>query len=378
MMTGRERLIAALNRREVDRLPWSLCMNEYYTNFLPEQGYKMNLVETLRYFKNDVMERHVPIFKMVRNGVDVRVSERNGLRTTVYDTPVGAITEIHKETGNTWYLKKPKLKTIEDVKVYQWIMEHSDYVPDYETFIAEDRFIGDEGLATPSGPLTPIQQLLQHDMHIEETVYALEDESEIMEQLFDTMHRLNLKAYRIIADSTAEVSFTYEDTSTTVMSRTMYEKYCMKQLDEYTDILHSGGKVSIVHMCGKLKGFAKEVGAGKMDGIDSLCPPTTGDFWAHEARACWGEDRIIIGGLEPPYMQRASEEDMIRYTVDVINRIAPGKNFILSSGDAVSYGTPVVNLCRITDLVQKYGKMPLTGQIDPDEAVRDLLGKPCY
>ena len=49
-------------------------------------------------------------------------------------------------------------------------------------------------------------------------------------------------------------------------------------------VVKGAGKVCIVHMCGKLKGFAAEVGAGRMDGIDSLCPPTTGDFWAHEAR----------------------------------------------------------------------------------------------
>lgn len=377
MMTGRERLIAALNRREVDRLPWSLCMDGFYTTSLPAQGYHMNLLETLRYFENDIMERHVPIFRMVQKGVDVRVTERNGLRTTTYDTPVGTITEVHKATGHTWYLQKPRLETIEDVKIYQWILEHSDYEPDYETFLAEDRLIGDDGLATPSGPLTPLQQLLQHDMRIETTVYSLADEPEVMEELFDVMHRLNLKAYHIIAESPAEVSFTYEDTSTTVISRSMYQNYCARQLDEYTDILHSGGKVSIVHMCGKLKGFADEVGAGTMDGIDSLCPPTTGDFWAHEARACWGEQKIIIGGLEPPFMQRAGEEEMIRYAVDVINRMAPGRNFILSSGDAVSYGTPVVNLRRVTDLVRLYGAMPLSGRIDPDEAVRALLGKPC-
>lgn len=87
MMTGRERLIAALNRREVDRLPWSLCMDGFYTTSLPAQGYHMNLLETLRYFDNDIMERHVPIFRMVQKGVDVRVTERNGLRTTTYDTP---------------------------------------------------------------------------------------------------------------------------------------------------------------------------------------------------------------------------------------------------------------------------------------------------
>lgn len=35
----------------------------------------------------------------------------------------------------------------------------------------------------------------------------------------------------------------------------------------------TAGKVHIVHMCGKLRGLTGQVASGKMDGIDSVCPP---------------------------------------------------------------------------------------------------------
>ena len=374
-MTGRERLIAALNRKPVDRLPWSLCMDRYYTDSLPAQGKPMDLLTTLRYFENDIMERHVPVFKNVMQGVDIRTQDNHGHRCTVYETPVGSIEEHYTQTGQTWYLSKPMLCTIHDVKVYQWIVEHSRYEPTYEVFVDRDKLVGEDGLATPSGPLTPIQQLLQHMMRIENTVYLLEDHPDEIMDLANAIHEHNLDAYRIMADSPAEVVFTYEDTSTTVMSRDMYQNLSAPQLDEYADILHAGDKVFIVHMCGKLKGFSDEVGAGRMDGIDSLCPPTTGDFWAHEARACWGPQKIIIGGLEPPFLQRATVEQTVRYTVDVINCMAPGDGFILSSGDAVSYGTPIANLEAVTALVMRYGTLPLDGKINVDEALTIIRGR---
>ena len=264
------------------------------------------------------------------------------------------------------------LTTLEDLKTYRWIVEHSRYQPNYEAFIEEDRRIGDDGIAAPSGPLTPIQTLLQKLMHIEKTAYMLMDEPDEMESLFAVMHDLNLQAYRLLAESPAVATFTYEDTSTTVLSRAWYQDYCMPYLDQYADIVKAGGKTCIIHMCGKLKGFAREVGAGRMDGIDSLCQPTTGDFWPYEARACWA-DKIIIGGIEPSYMQRCGEEEMLRYTVDILNRMAPGRDFILCSGDAVSYGTPLVNLYHVTQLVEAYGGMPLQDGIDPDEAVKRFL-----
>lgn len=372
MMTGRERLLATFRREAVDRLPWSLCMDGYFTSSLPQQGYNMDLLQTLRFLKNDIMERHVPIFRLVSEGVERACVERGGERLNTLTTPVGQISERHVHTGQTWYLKKPYITNLEDAKVYGWICEHSRYEPDFEPFLREDALIGEDGLATPSGPLTPIQQLLQHLCRIENTVYLMEDEPEEMAALLAAIHRLNLSAYRIMAESPAPVVFTYEDTSTTVMSKRMYLEYSAPQLDEYADILHRAGKCYIVHMCGKLRGFAGEVGAGRMDGIDSLCPPTTGDFWAHEARTSW-PDKIIIGGLEPPYLQRASQEQALRYAVDVVNRMAPGKGFILSSGDAVSYATPIGNLSLIARLVERYGALPLSGQIDPDEAVDALL-----
>ncbi|NLG23995.1 MAG: hypothetical protein GX558_01460, partial [Clostridiales bacterium] len=198
-MTGRERLIAALNRRPIDRLPWSLCMDGYYTSSLPEQGHSMDLLTTLRYFRNDIMERHVPIFRLVQPGVEVREERRGGGLRTVWTTPVGEICEDRLQTGRTWYIAKPPLATLDDVKVYRWIVEHGRYEPDFKTFLARDAVIGDDGLATPSGPVTPVQQLLQHLMRIENTVYLMNDEPGEMDELLCAIHRRDLGAYRILA-----------------------------------------------------------------------------------------------------------------------------------------------------------------------------------
>ncbi len=369
-MTGRERLIAALNKKNIDRIPWSLCMDRYYTDSLPLQGYNMDLIETLRFFRNDIMERHVPTYKRIYHNVDYSVKDIDNGVLHSYKTPFGELTQVEKFKGNTHYIEKHLVKDYDDLKKLLFLVKNTEALPDFDYFIKRDEFIGDDGLATPTAPYTPIQWLLQHVVGVENTVYFLMDYPELMQELLDATHQLNKKIYDIIADCHSPVIFSYEDTSTTVMSRTMYEDFCSTQIDEYAQIAHAKGKVFITHMCGKLKGFADLVGAGKQDGVDSLCPPTTGDFWAHEAKACWGNSKVIIGGLEPPILVRLTQEETVRYTVKVLNNIAPGDAFILSSGDAVSYGTPVPNLMAITEIIERYGSYPLTGKIDEDEAVR--------
>jgi uroporphyrinogen-III decarboxylase len=60
-----------------------------------------------------------------------------------------------------------------------------------------------------------------------------------------------------------------------------------------------------------------------------------------------------------------SVEETVEYVTDVLNRMAPGRAFILSTGDAVSYGTPIENLLAITAIVEQHGQYPLQGGIDP-------------
>lgn len=374
-MNHRERILAVLKGEEVDRIPWSLCMNEYYTDSLPLQGYHMDLIETLRFFRNDIMERHVPIVKEYYKNVSIEVKKYRDTALTEYTTPVGTLTVEQTDAGNTKYISKYLLNNIEDVKIYQYIVENTQYSPCYKEFLERDAFIGRDGIATPSGNLTPVQRLMQTLMGIQNFVYLMEDYPDEMNSLLQAMHECNKISYQLMAESPSPVVFTYEDTSTTVMSKDMYLKYSAPQLDDYADILHKCGKTFIVHMCGKLKGFADIIKEGKMDGIDSLCPPTTGDLWAHEARNVWGEGKIIIGGLEPPALVRMTVEETIRYTVDVLNRIVPGRAFVLSSGDAVSYGTPVENLLAITRVIELAGKFPLNGSIDPDIMVKEIISK---
>ena len=340
-------------------------MDGYYTSSLPAQGYSMDLIETLRFLRSDIMERHVPMVREKVKNLSVREIVKGDTITYEYVTPVGVLTEERKRSGKTTYRSKLLLRSVDHLKIYQYIVENTTYVPCFADFVARDQFIGADGMATPSGNLTPVQSLLQHLMGVEGVVYNLVDYPDEMNQLLEAMHQKNLESYQLLAESPSPVVFTYEDTSTTVMSPGMYLTYSAPQLEEYARMLHRADKIFITHMCGKLKGFADLIGVGTMDGVDSLCPPTTGDLWAHEARELWGEDKVIIGGVEPPALVWMSVEETVEYVTDVLNRMAPGRAFILSTGDAVSYGTPIENLLAITAIVEQHGQYPLQGGIDP-------------
>lgn len=264
------------------------------------------------------------------------------------------------------------VETLEDIKVFRYIAEHTAYRPRIQEFLEREKQIGDMGMATLSGHLTPVQEFLQGIAGVENTVYLMADYPDEMDELFEAMLERNRHQYAALMEYPCDVIIGYEDTSTTVMSRNMFVSYSLPCINEYADICHEAGKLYITHMCGKLTGFANEIGSGRQDGVDSVCPPTTGDLYPWDARKVWGESKVVIGGIEPPALARISEKEAAALAVEVMQKVENKNGFLLSTGDAVPYATPIGNLKVIADLIAELGESSLTQQPDP-ETVQKFL-----
>lgn len=351
-MTSRERILSALRFQETDRLPWAPLIDNYFIQSLPLQNLNMEIIEAMRYIGCDIIERHIgnPIQKT--NNVTTRMeraADGSGYRLW-YDTPVGSAFEEFRRSGETSFIVRHLVETLEDIQVCRYMVENTVAQENILAFTQRDNYIGDDGIATPDGPMSPIQQLLQHTAGVENTVYLMEDYPEEMDALLEAMHERNKKIYRILADYPTEAVFDYEDTSSTVMSRDMFNRYSAPMIDDYARILHGGGKKFITHMCGCLNAFTGEIGAGIQDGVDSVCPPNTGDLHIWNARKAW-PGKVLIGGIDPPalsWMSVAECEETVR---EIWEHMKGERGFILSTGDAVPFGTPIENMMAITRLV---------------------------
>jgi len=358
-VTGKERVLASFRGEETDHLCWAPLIDGYFTSSLPAQGYpEHNVPDALRLVGADIIERHSPTIRRVEDGTIQRRTEyRDGVELEIVETPVGALTTERRktDTGQTTFITKRPIVTVEDVRVYQYITEHTRFAADFAAFRERMALIGDDGIPTSSGPLTPIQAFLQHLCGVADTIYLLMDYPREMAECFAVMHEQNKEAYRLIGESPTEAVFIYEDTSSTVISPEYYAQYCAAYIDEYAQICHDAGKWFMTHMCGKLSAFNSRLKAGQQDGIDSVCPPTTGDIWAHQARAAWGPGKVIIGGLEPPALKRMTVAETRDYVTRVLDQMPTFRRFILSTGDATSHGTPVENLRAISEVVAAWG-----------------------
>jgi uroporphyrinogen-III decarboxylase len=243
---------------------------------------------------------------------------------------------------------------VEDVKVLQYVWEHTHFEEVFAGFRDRIRVIGDDGIPTSDGPQSPIQHFYMFLCGVQATTYLLLDHPAELAECFAIMHQKNLEHYRLVCESPTNVVIDYENTSSTVISPAFYRQYSESYINEYADICHSANKQFITHMCGKLSAFTPELRQGRQDGFDSLCPPTTGDIWASQARTAWGRDKVIIGGVEPAALARMDVPETRAYVTRVLDEMPTLRRFVLSTGDATPYGTPVENLRAVADVVAHY------------------------
>ena len=366
-MTKRERIIAALNRERTDRLPFVPLVDGYFVSSLPEQGLNMELIECLRMVGCDIIERHVPAVTLHYRNHSYRREENGKATRHIHETPVGTIFQENLLTGKTSMITKHLVESSEDMKVFTYMAENACFTADFEKFYRRHEFIGDDGIATPSGPMSPVQEALQIIAGVENTVYLMNDYPQGTEALFNAMNERNLRHYKMLAELDCPLVFDYEDTSSTVMSKEMFVKYSVPPINEYAGIINSSGKKFVAHMCGKLSLFADEIGECRVDGIDCLCPPGTGDFECFDARAKWGNKMVIIGGIDPPSLNVMTVDETLQTVAGIIRKMPDSKGFILATGGAVPYGTPIDNLRAVVRLIELLGEKSLLR--DADEGV---------
>ena len=374
-MTSRERIIAVLKGETPDRVPWVPLIGRYYVKSLAAMGYDiqsfapkskemspallkdMNLaeIETIRLTNADILYRHVIAYNLISDTCTYIEKEEENSLLRGWETPLGQLWERVEQHHGTEYISSYMVKTLDDLKKYQYLVESMHPQAAYDDVIAFDKYIADDGLPTLTGPVTPIQQLFQFTMGVENTTYALFDYEEEMQDFFTAQHNLNKEIYTILAQAPAKVVITYEDTSTTVISPQWYEEYESPHLNEYADILSSKGKIHIAHMCGKISLLTQLLAKDRYAAIDSVCPPTTGDIEPKDALSQIG--KIIIGGLEPSSLQRMTSEQTYEYTMEKLKQVKASNafnRFMLSSGDSVAANTPLENLRAVSKAVMDF------------------------
>jgi hypothetical protein len=151
--------------------------------------------------------------------------------------------------AHTLYMTEHLFKSIADYPIVKFIVEDTEYRPCYEKYREVDARLGDAGITQGTGvPDTPLHRLMVVWMGYEAATYALLDYPEEMGALAGVMVEKAVDAYRIAADSPAEIIHTGENTNADFETPELFRRYALPQLKLGSEILHARGKLHNVHM----------------------------------------------------------------------------------------------------------------------------------
>jgi len=381
-ITPRERILAALNGLLVDRIPFAPLIDLYTLKQMPAEimsgirasyadleGFR-GLVSATRRLGCDVMIRHVPVFRPQPGGsthfqnqfvppVEIASELKGNELIEKLDSPAGSLYGIWGFNQLATWIPHPirfPVTTSRDLDIFDFALNHfsaESPIADEALFLQIDAEIGPDGIATASFPPSPLMFMIEEMCGLESFYFLLQDRQEQMEAVLNKLHQANLRLAAAIAATSAKVIIGYEDTSTTLMSPTIFRKYCQPYLDEYARIFKGTGKVFLVHMCGKLRTLVPDLAAMDCAGFSDISPQPTGDLPLDEAVSRL-PGKVVIGGIDPNLFI-CPDAEMVRQTISaLLERLRPYKGVILGSADTMPCGTRMENVHLIRQLVDRF------------------------
>ncbi len=357
-MNSKERLMAALQGRPVDHVPFAPFLAYVWESFPPEIQ-KAGQLAFHHAIGADPLWRGAPCaVKAIQPEGIVRKTVDEGDRMVTYvTTPVGGFRFAYakSERGNTHFLVEHPMKCEEDFKVRMWMEEHTWYEPNPEPVAKHFQGDGREGLSL--GTLvtrckSAYQDLVEFHVGTEELVYAQADYPDTVRSLWELMVQNDLKAVKLSLESPYEYFISWEDSCTQNYSPAQYDEFIGSEIGQWCRLLSAAGKHYVQHACGHVAALTERMRDHGVFAIESISPPPTGNLTIRDARSMVGNTMGIIGGIEPTQFLRLPIEKLGAYVESVIDD-AKGGPFVLANSDSCPPGVTVEKFKLVAEVAKR-------------------------
>jgi len=294
-MTLREKILAVLQKKGQDKIPWAA-----YDLYLPRGKVERELRNSgcglIEYYPVSSLltpamaSEGMWVYESEVKDVEMSIktvwedNERVLIRT--YHSPLGSIFEKVKEDPgyHSMWVKKFSINSPPDYEIAKFIIENTIYRENYDSFLQAQENLGDDGVVMALMDRSPWQKMLFELVGAERLYIDFHDNRTLVEDLLSSIERKSDEAYRIAADSPAEVIWIPDNITGDLTEPKIFEKYCLPFYNKQGKLLHRKNKTIGVHMDGKLKCLKDLIKKADIDVIESFTlPEAGGDLSIEEA-----------------------------------------------------------------------------------------------
>lgn len=368
-MTNRERMLAIIEGRKPDRIPWIPRLQLWYsfhknTGTLPEKYHRWDLRDIERDLNMGTPARDARIFSVRTENVETRMRRHKNEIFTEYITQAGTVSTRHvvveklDKAGMSSYQIEHLIKRPEDYGVVEYIIEHTKLVPNYEQYKVYDQEIGEDGLPMVGLGACPMHQIMREYLGYEKAVFEMVDHPDRIEHLLRVLTDHNKEMWKIAAESPAKMILHGEHFDSMITPPPVFEEYFRPYFQEFAELLHSKDKILVCHADADSSQLLDLIRESGFDMAEVFTTAPMVPCTMSQAREAWGSDVIIWGGIPSVILcEPVSDEKFEAFMLDLFETIAPGDSFILGVADNVMPETKFERIVRISEMVQEYGRL---------------------
>ncbi len=377
-MTSRERILAVLKGEKPDRVPWiPICSWTYFestpehsagSDWMDPEALKLRLdffdkvgADYMQWcaFPHYVDEYGMLVLRTKPSaGIEMKTVQDGDTVRLEYHTPIGTLTSIsqYSETGHTVFHVKDLLENIEDLKVFQYIVENIVCEAHYEGLVKHLEILGEDGVLFVASPPPPLKSFLLGTMRLQNAIFMIHDHKNEFDRMVKVIDEKCIEVYKILAQSPATVFHDGAVTGLGMISPKIFEEYYLPYTKKYADILHKAGKLYTNHTSGEPIGnILNMIRESGIDGLYGLTYPPAVDTMISEVRDKFAGKIAVMGGMPSDFIATKTPGEVQEKAEEVLKDAAPGGHFMLGTVDDTPYGTPPENLKAVSEVVQHMG-----------------------
>lgn len=294
-----------------------------------------------------------PVYDETIRVSSVKEGER---QINTMETPVGTVTQVLKSTPSSWaqLVEKQWVCTEEDLKVFTYIEQHTNWEFSQERFDEIHAEWGDLGAPTIFIPRVSVQRLYIDLMGVEEAVYALVDYPETVEEYFAALRECHLRLIDVINASPIRIINFGDNIHSGTLSPDLFEKYVLPEYQIRCERLHQAGKFVCAHFDGDNRGLMRFYRQTGLDGIEAITPIPQGDVTLEEVHENLG-DMFLLDGIPAVYFDEEFPEEVL---VDCVHKILDlfAPNLILGISDEISSTGNIERIRLVGKIVDEYNR----------------------
>jgi hypothetical protein len=363
-LTPRERILRTFRREPVDRIVWQPRFYYWYNgrkedDTMPERYRGMSMLEV--YDDLGASPRYpaetlgINLYRVEADeSIRVRAEAKGNDTALFHETPVGMLREVTRKgsTGTGGYHVEYAVKTPGDMRVMQYILEHTRFLFDRKAFDAAEATFGDRCVTQTYYPRAPLQRLIINYMGFESTVFALNDWPDETQAFMKAIEGWDDGMYEEILSSPLEVVNFGENIDSNVDSPDLFAEYLIPYYAKRVKQLHEKGKFCHIHIDGSMKPLLPLINEAGFDGIEAATPLPQGDVTLEELKDALGDTVLLDGIPAVLFLPHYSEAEFEGFVKRVLEMFSP--NLILGISDELPPPGEIERVRRVTEMVAEF------------------------